>query len=90
MYKIGEFSKLAKTTVKTLRFYDESGLLKPAFVDPENGYRCYTAFAFYDGKMCGKAASKRPDACRMMIQCSQKGTRLAFGRRKTPPFIRTF
>lgn len=42
MYKIGEFSKLAKTTVKTLRFYDESGLLKPAFVDPENGYRCYT------------------------------------------------
>lgn len=40
MFKIGEFSKIAKTTVKTLRFYDEANLLKPSFVD-ENGYRYY-------------------------------------------------
>lgn len=40
MFKIGEFSKLAKTTVKTLRYYDEVGLLKPIFVD-DNGYRYY-------------------------------------------------
>lgn len=40
MLKIGEFSKLAKTTVKTLRYYDEIGLLKPVFVD-DNGYRYY-------------------------------------------------
>ena len=32
----------------------------------------YTTFAFYTDKMCGRAASKRPEACRMMIQCSQK------------------
>lgn len=40
MFKIGEFSKLAKTTVKTLRYYDEVGLLRPLFVD-DNGYRYY-------------------------------------------------
>lgn len=40
MLKIGEFSCLAKTTVKTLRYYDEIGLLKPVFVD-DNGYRYY-------------------------------------------------
>lgn len=40
MIRIGEFSKLAKTTVKTLRFYDEIDLFKPSFVD-DNGYRYY-------------------------------------------------
>ena len=40
MLKIGEFSKLCKTTIKTLRYYDEIGLLKPIFVD-DNGYRYY-------------------------------------------------
>ena len=29
MFSIGEFSKMAKTTVKTLRHYDEIGLLAP-------------------------------------------------------------
>lgn len=41
MYRIGLFSKINKVTVKTLRYYDETGLLKPAFVDEENGYRYY-------------------------------------------------
>ena len=40
MLKIGEFSKLCKSTVKTLRYYDEVGLLNPVFVD-DNGYRYY-------------------------------------------------
>lgn len=40
MFKIGEFSKIAKTTIKTLRYYDDIGLFKPFFVD-ENGYRYY-------------------------------------------------
>lgn len=41
LLRIGDFSKLAKTTTKTLRFYDEVGLLKPSFVDDNNGYRYY-------------------------------------------------
>ncbi len=42
MYRIGMFSKLSRTTIKTLRHYDEVGLLIPAYVDEENGYRYYT------------------------------------------------
>ena len=42
MLRIGEFSKLAKTTIKTLRYYDKVGLLKPAFVDSATSYRYYT------------------------------------------------
>ena len=42
MLKIGEFSKLTKTTVKALRYYDKIGLLKPAFIDSYTNYRYYT------------------------------------------------
>lgn len=41
MYQIGEFSKITNLPVKTLRFYHEQGLLVPAHVDPQNGYRFY-------------------------------------------------
>lgn len=43
MYRIGMFSKLGRTTVKTLRYYDEVGLLTPEYVDEETGYRYYKA-----------------------------------------------
>jgi effector-binding domain-containing protein len=43
MLKIGDFSALAQVSIKTLRFYDETGLLAPAWVDPESGYRYYSA-----------------------------------------------
>jgi len=42
MIQIGDFSKLSRVTVKTLRYYDEVGLLKPAQVDQFTGYRYYT------------------------------------------------
>ena len=42
MFYIGEFSKMGKTTVKTLHHYDRIGLLKPAAVDCVTGYRLYT------------------------------------------------
>ena len=41
MFRIGEFSKLSKMTVKTLRYYDEVGLLAPEKVDLAR-YRYYT------------------------------------------------
>lgn len=40
MYKIGEFSVLSKTTIKTLRVYDKISLFFPSKVD-SNGYRYY-------------------------------------------------
>lgn len=42
MYKIGEFSKLVDISVRTLRYYDEYGLLKPEYTDTFSGYRYYT------------------------------------------------
>lgn len=42
MLKIGKFSKLTKTTIKALRYYDKTGILKPALVDSETSYRYYT------------------------------------------------
>jgi DNA-binding transcriptional MerR regulator len=42
MFKIGEFSRLSRVPVKTLRYYDEIGLLKPAQVNPFTDYRQYT------------------------------------------------
>lgn len=42
MFRIGEFSKMSKTTIKTLRYYDEMGLLKPEETDVFTGYRFYT------------------------------------------------
>lgn len=40
-FKIGEFSKLCQVTVKTLRHYEEKGLLIPFEVDEWTGYRYY-------------------------------------------------
>jgi DNA-binding transcriptional MerR regulator len=40
---IGRFSRLTGLTVKALRHYDELGLLRPASVDPDTGYRFYAA-----------------------------------------------
>jgi DNA-binding transcriptional MerR regulator len=40
---IGRFSRVTGLTVKALRHYDELGLLPPAAVDPETGYRSYSA-----------------------------------------------
>ncbi|HET8844597.1 MAG TPA: MerR family transcriptional regulator, partial [Ktedonobacteraceae bacterium] len=42
MLKISEFSHLAHISGRMLRYYDERGLLKPAYVDPSTGYRYYT------------------------------------------------
>jgi DNA-binding transcriptional MerR regulator len=42
MLKIGEFSRLSQVTVKTLHYYDELGLIKPAHIDPATNYRFYT------------------------------------------------
>lgn len=43
MFRIGDFARLNKLSVKTLRYYDEIGILKPVSVDEETGYRYYSA-----------------------------------------------
>lgn len=41
MLSIGTFSKISKVTTNALRYYDEIGLIKPAEVNRDNGYRYY-------------------------------------------------
>ena len=38
---IGQFAALHGVNKKTLMWYDEIGLFRPATVNPVNGYRCY-------------------------------------------------
>lgn len=42
VYKIGDFANLVNISVRTLRYYDEIGLLKPFIVDKFTNYRYYT------------------------------------------------
>ena len=42
MYGIGTVARLSQVSVRTLRHYDDLGLLKPAHVDPRTGYRYYS------------------------------------------------
>jgi DNA-binding transcriptional MerR regulator len=41
MLKIGDLSRLAQVSVKTLRYYSNLGLLKPEWIDRFTGYRYY-------------------------------------------------
>jgi len=43
MFRIGEFSKLTRVSVRMLRHYDLLGLLKPSHTDPTTNYRHYSA-----------------------------------------------
>ena len=43
MFKIGEFSRLSRVSIRMLRYYDQLGLLKPSETDRLNGYRYYSA-----------------------------------------------
>ena len=43
MFKISDFSKFSRVSIKMLRHYDQIGLLTPAYVDPSTKYRYYSA-----------------------------------------------
>ncbi len=43
MFRIGEFSRIARVSGRLLRYYDGIGLLSPRRIDPATGYRYYTA-----------------------------------------------
>ena len=45
-FTIGEISKLFNIPIKTLRYYNEIGLLTPAYTNPDNNYRYYSVEQF--------------------------------------------
>jgi DNA-binding transcriptional MerR regulator/effector-binding domain-containing protein len=46
IFTIGETAKIHHISKQTLIFYDKKGLLKPAYIDEENGYRYYSLEEF--------------------------------------------
>jgi DNA-binding transcriptional MerR regulator len=47
----GEFSRRSRLSVKALRLYDRIGLLRPAEVEPGNGYRGYAESQLYAARL---------------------------------------
>jgi DNA-binding transcriptional MerR regulator len=43
VFRIGDFSRIARVSCRLLRYYDELGLLKPARIESDTGYRYYSA-----------------------------------------------
>jgi DNA-binding transcriptional MerR regulator/effector-binding domain-containing protein len=43
MFRIGEFAQIAQVSGRLLRYYDQLGLLCPVRIDPQTGYRWYSA-----------------------------------------------
>ena len=43
MFLTGEFSHISRVSKRLLHYYDEIGLLKPAYIDAATGYRYYSA-----------------------------------------------
>jgi DNA-binding transcriptional MerR regulator len=41
VFRIGDFSRIARVSARLLRFYDEIGLFAPAHADTQTGYRYY-------------------------------------------------
>ena len=46
LFQIGEVAKLYHVSVGTLRHYEQAGLLKPEYTDPDTGYRYYSVRQF--------------------------------------------
>jgi DNA-binding transcriptional MerR regulator len=48
MFRIGDFSRIARVSARLLRFYEEIGLFTPAHADSQTGYRYYKASQLAD------------------------------------------
>lgn len=46
LFQIGDVAKMFHISVGSLRHYEQAGLLKPEYTDPETGYRYYSARQF--------------------------------------------
>ena len=56
---IGAFARAAGLTPKALRLYARLGLLVPAAVDPESGYRYYAPGQLHRARLINKQKKKK-------------------------------
>jgi MerR family regulatory protein len=69
---IGQFARMTGLTVRAVRHYGELGLLEPAYVDPDTGYRYFTTEQVADAERSAVSASS-----------SSRSTRSARSSRRT-------
>jgi DNA-binding transcriptional MerR regulator len=50
---IGQFAAASRLSLRALRLYDENRLLRPAWVDPESGYRYYELGQLHQATLIG-------------------------------------
>ena len=46
-FSIGQIAKLTNTNFNSLKYYERIGLLHPAYINPQNGYRYYSFSQFH-------------------------------------------
>ena len=51
LMSIGQFGRATSLTVKALRLYDRKGILIPAHIDAESGYRYYQPYQMEDARL---------------------------------------
>jgi DNA-binding transcriptional MerR regulator len=74
---IGDFSRATRLSAKTLRFYHQVGVLKPASIDPFNGYRLYDTDQIVDAQVVRQLRSLAVpvDTIREILAASEVSTR---------------
>lgn len=79
MMTIGAFAEVTLLSQKALRLYDERGLLRPARVDPSNGYRLYSQEQAATGRLISllRAAGMPLEAVAGVVECSSPSEALA-------------
>src|SRR5699024_2824457 len=66
LFSIGEVSKYQNISKQTLIFYDKIGLFRPAYVDPDNGYR------YRSEEHTSELQSRFDLVCRLLLEKKKK------------------
>lgn len=79
MYAIGEFSKLTKLSIPTLRYYDSIGILKPELKKSENNYRYYTTKQLMKAQLIHdmRAVNFSLEEIRQILECDKISSKQA-------------
>jgi DNA-binding transcriptional MerR regulator len=76
-FLIAEFARRCRLPVSALRYYDRVGLLRPAHVDPDSGYRRYRAEQLDDAVTIARlrAVGTSPDVIALVLQGGETRSR---------------
>lgn len=77
LHGIGRMARECGLTVSALRFYDGAGVLAPAWVDPQSGYRWYRPEQVGDARLVARlrrVGLPLPEICRVLAHQHDRAT----------------